>query len=87
MQRVYALGPPPEDRICLFGHLKNVVVFSATGKCDLSQHFTPRSRVVTFAKGTSSLPNSLAGGDLDGYAIHLSTPVNDMIHPFPVMYM
>ncbi|KAF8123146.1 RNA dependent RNA polymerase-domain-containing protein [Boletus edulis] len=51
VQRVYAIGPPPKDRVCLFGHLKNVVVFPTTG--------------------TWSLPNGLAGGDLDGdtYAV------------------
>lgn len=65
VQRVYAIGPPPKDRVCLFGHLKNVVVFPTTGRCDLSRRFT--SRVMTFAKGTWSLPNALAGGDLDGY--------------------
>lgn len=31
VQRVYAIGKPPEDQLCLFAHLKNVVVFSATG--------------------------------------------------------
>ncbi|KAF9246394.1 RNA dependent RNA polymerase-domain-containing protein [Melanogaster broomeanus] len=46
VQRVYAIGKPPEDQVCLFAHMKNVVVFSSTG--------------------TWSLPNGLAGGDLDG---------------------
>lgn len=36
VQRVYAIGSPPEDLLCLFGHLRNVVVFPTTGKCDLS---------------------------------------------------
>ncbi|KAG6331650.1 hypothetical protein ID866_7441 [Astraeus odoratus] len=31
IQRVYAIGKPPEDQICLFGHLRNVVVFSSIG--------------------------------------------------------
>ncbi|KAH7923477.1 RdRP-domain-containing protein [Leucogyrophana mollusca] len=30
-QRVYAIGEPPKDKLCLFAHLKNVVVFSSTG--------------------------------------------------------
>ncbi|KAG6370859.1 RNA dependent RNA polymerase-domain-containing protein [Boletus reticuloceps] len=60
---------PPKDRVYLFGHLKNVVVFPTTGKFDLVQH--PIFRMMTFAKGTWSLPNGLAGGDLDGdtYAV------------------
>ncbi|KIJ69127.1 hypothetical protein HYDPIDRAFT_23984 [Hydnomerulius pinastri MD-312] len=35
VQRVYAIGPPPEDQLCLFSHLKNVVVFSSTGTWSL----------------------------------------------------
>lgn len=31
VQRVYAIGEPPADQICLFAHLRNVVVFPATG--------------------------------------------------------
>ncbi|KAI5993225.1 RNA dependent RNA polymerase-domain-containing protein [Pisolithus albus] len=44
VQRVEAIGKPPRN--CLFGTLRNVVVFPA--------------------QGSRSLPNSLAGGDLDG---------------------
>ncbi|KAG8217645.1 RNA dependent RNA polymerase-domain-containing protein [Butyriboletus roseoflavus] len=35
VQRVYAIGRPPEDLICLFGHLRNVVVFPTTGSWSL----------------------------------------------------
>ncbi|KAF9227760.1 RdRP-domain-containing protein [Gyrodon lividus] len=35
VQRVYAIGKPPQDQACLFAHLKNVVVFSSTGTCSL----------------------------------------------------
>ncbi|KAF8844823.1 RdRP-domain-containing protein [Paxillus ammoniavirescens] len=35
VQRVYAIGAPPEDQLCLFAHLKNVVVFSSTGNSSL----------------------------------------------------
>ncbi|KAH7908760.1 RNA dependent RNA polymerase-domain-containing protein [Hygrophoropsis aurantiaca] len=31
VQRVYAIGQPPKDKMCLFAHLRNVVVFSSTG--------------------------------------------------------
>ncbi|KAG1890753.1 RNA dependent RNA polymerase-domain-containing protein [Suillus subluteus] len=31
VQQSYAIGKPPSDKLCLFGHLKNVVVFSSTG--------------------------------------------------------
>jgi len=35
VQRVYAIGPPPEDLLSLFGHLRNVVVFPTTGSWSL----------------------------------------------------
>jgi RNA-dependent RNA polymerase len=31
VQRVYAVGEPPKDKICFFRHLKNVVVLPAVG--------------------------------------------------------
>ncbi|KAL4067761.1 RNA dependent RNA polymerase-domain-containing protein [Scleroderma citrinum] len=31
VQRVYAIGKPPGDQLCLFAHLRNVVVFATTG--------------------------------------------------------
>jgi hypothetical protein len=31
VQRVYAVGEPPEDKICFFRGLKNVVVLPAVG--------------------------------------------------------
>jgi hypothetical protein len=33
VQRVYAVGEPPEDKICFFRGLKNVVVLPAVGAC------------------------------------------------------
>jgi hypothetical protein len=33
VQRVYAVGEPPEDKICFFRGLKNVVVLPAVGEC------------------------------------------------------
>lgn len=70
VQRVYAIGPPPKDRVCLFGHLKNVVVFPTTGGCDpWTTSCVPDDGLF---QGTWSLPNGLAGGDLDGYAVRLS---------------
>lgn len=80
VQRVYAIGPPPKDRVCLFGHLKNVVVFATTGKCDLSRRFM--FKITTFVKGTWSLPNGLAGGDLDGYAARSSVLVSEAAQRF-----
>ena len=31
VQRVYAVGKPPDDKICFFSKLKNVVVLPAVG--------------------------------------------------------
>ena len=31
VQRVYAIGKPPSDKLCLFAHLKNVVVLPSVG--------------------------------------------------------
>ncbi|KAG1741976.1 RNA dependent RNA polymerase-domain-containing protein [Suillus lakei] len=31
VQQSYAIGKPPSDKLCLFSHLKNVVVFASTG--------------------------------------------------------
>ncbi|KAF7980169.1 hypothetical protein HWV62_39639 [Athelia sp. TMB] len=36
IQRVFAIGKPPEDQICLFRHLKNVVVLPCTGARSLA---------------------------------------------------
>jgi len=32
VQRVYAIGKPPEDKLCSFRNLKNVVVLPSVGK-------------------------------------------------------
>jgi RNA-dependent RNA polymerase len=36
VQRVYAVGEPPKDKICFFRHLKNVVVLPAVGPRSLA---------------------------------------------------
>ncbi|KAI6106628.1 RNA dependent RNA polymerase-domain-containing protein [Pisolithus croceorrhizus] len=66
VQRVEAIGMPPEN--CLFGTLRNVVVFPA--------------------QGTRSLPNSLAGGDLDGdtYEVVQYGPLLDLKPQEPATY-
>ncbi|KAI6035723.1 RNA dependent RNA polymerase-domain-containing protein, partial [Pisolithus marmoratus] len=68
VQRVYAIGKPPEDQMCVFAKLKNVVVFAA--------------------RGTQSLPNSLAGGDLDGdlYEVMQYGPLLVPEHHNPAAY-
>ena len=33
VQRVYAVGEPPEGKLCFFRGLKNVVVLPAVGAC------------------------------------------------------
>lgn len=32
VQRVFAIGKPPEGKLCLFAHMKNVVVLPSVGK-------------------------------------------------------
>ncbi|KAI6122348.1 RNA dependent RNA polymerase-domain-containing protein [Pisolithus croceorrhizus] len=68
VQRVYAIGKPPENQMCVFAKLKNVVVFAA--------------------RGTQSLPNSLAGGDLDGdlYEVMQYEPLLVPEHHNPATY-
>jgi hypothetical protein len=48
VQRVYAVGEPPEDKICFFRGLKNVVVLPAVGACQgvsyMSSLMNPPSR-------------------------------------------
>ncbi|KAF5373803.1 hypothetical protein D9758_000837 [Tetrapyrgos nigripes] len=36
VQRVHAIGKPPQNMMCLFGHLKNVVVLPTVGKRSLA---------------------------------------------------
>jgi hypothetical protein len=49
-QRVYAVGEPPEDNICFFHSLKNVVVLPAVGACQrvscMSSLTNPPSSIV-----------------------------------------
>lgn len=35
VQEVNAIGKPPDGKLSLFGHLKNVVVFSSLGQFEL----------------------------------------------------
>lgn len=76
VQQVRAIGPPPEG--CLFGHLKNVVVFPSTGKGFL--HVTGHE-ANNATEGDRSLPSKLGGGDLDGdiYAVMQYEPLLDVI--------
>ncbi|KAI6023039.1 hypothetical protein PISMIDRAFT_595629 [Pisolithus microcarpus 441] len=66
VQCVEAIGKPPGN--CLFGTLRNVVVFPT--------------------QGTRSLPNSLAGGDLDGdmYEVVQYGPLLDLEPQDPAAY-
>ena len=58
------MGKPPEDKICFFHGLKNVVVFPAVGAY---LQFPPILFVDVLAfAGERSLASCLAGGDLDG---------------------
>jgi RNA-dependent RNA polymerase len=36
VQRVFAIGKPPDDKLCLFRHMKNVVVFPSVGPRSLA---------------------------------------------------
>ncbi|KAG6376279.1 RNA dependent RNA polymerase-domain-containing protein [Boletus reticuloceps] len=83
VQRVYAIGPPPEDLLCLFGQLRNVVVFPTTGKRNQLQ---PYASYKHLNKGSWSLPNGLGGGDLDGYEILFSIADNRIIPNFSDLY-
>ena len=66
VQRVYAVGEPPEDKICFFRGLKNVVVFPAVGVClQVSCHVCLHRRLCL--SGERSLASCLSGGNLDGY--------------------
>ena len=39
VQRVFAIGKPPEDKICFFRDLKNVVVLPAVGAYEEAPKF------------------------------------------------
>lgn len=41
VQRVYAVGKPPDDKICFFSNLKNVVVLPAIGMHYHAAFFLP----------------------------------------------
>ena len=64
VQRVYAIGKPPEDKLCLFSHLKNCVVLPSVGKSD--NVMSPLALTLTHPSGLRSLASMLGGGDLDG---------------------
>ena len=75
-----AIGPPPEG--CLFGHLKNVVVFPSQGET-FSQ--VPDDTPNNTTEGDRSLPSMLGGGDLDGdiYAVMQYKPLLSVINWTP----
>jgi hypothetical protein len=64
VQRVYAIGKPPANMMCLFAHLKNVVVVPTVGKDGTFQQANCELNRIS---GKRSLPSQLGGGDLDGY--------------------
>ncbi|KAI0253582.1 RNA dependent RNA polymerase-domain-containing protein [Lactifluus subvellereus] len=68
VQRVYAVGKPPDDKICFFRGLKNVVVLPAIGGPSPSTNLS--------SLGDRSLASCLAGGDLDGdtYDVYYENP-------------
>ena len=63
VQRVFAVGNPPEDKVCFFRGLKNVVVFPAVGAY-YEYHVRNHGRIGP--PGERSLASCLSGGDLDG---------------------
>ncbi|KAK7034082.1 hypothetical protein VNI00_012513 [Paramarasmius palmivorus] len=60
---VHAIGKPPADKLCLFAHMKNVVVLPSVGQLDpaITYSFTANNLA-----GDRSLASKLGGGDLDG---------------------
>lgn len=74
MQRVFAVGEPPEDKICFFRGLKNVVVLPAVGPASAylrtcESHVRLYRRIDLAANPDRSLASCLAGGDLDGLVV------------------
>lgn len=76
VQQVNAIGPPPEG--CLFGHLKNVIVFPSLGTVVFLSLYNISNGST---EGGRSLPSMLAGGDLDGdiYAVMQYDPLLSVI--------
>lgn len=64
VQRVFAIGKPPDGKLCFFRGLKNVVVLPAQGGCH-NRSLLMREDHQT-QTGPRSLASCLAGGDLDG---------------------
>ena len=63
VQRVHAIGKPPDGKLCLFRHIKNAVVFATKGASIRGMQI--QSNRELFA-GDRPLPDCLSGGDLDG---------------------
>lgn len=76
-----AIGKPPEG--CLFGHLKNVVVFPSFGAASI--HITGDVSNSISEGSDRSLPSMLGGGDLDGdiYAVMQYDPLLSVINWTP----
>jgi len=68
VQQVFAVGKPPDDKVCFFRGLKNVAVLPAIGAQNQVVFLT--HLIVPDVLGVRSLASCLAGGDLDGYAGH-----------------
>ncbi|KAF8912009.1 RdRP-domain-containing protein [Gymnopilus junonius] len=85
VQRVRAIGKPPEGMLCLFSHLKNVVVMSSRGKplSPIFFHCLPDYRL-----GSRSLASCLGGGDVDGdlFAVICHDPVLPRTVEAPASY-
>jgi RNA-dependent RNA polymerase len=64
VQRVRAIGRPPENKICFFRNLKNCVVLPARG-IFLGYLFN-FAHLTCVILGERSLASCLGGGDLDG---------------------
>jgi hypothetical protein len=63
---VNAIGQPPKDKVCLFGHLKNVVVLPSVGKSE--DAFLARIGWLMYGyfTGERSMASQTGGGDVDG---------------------
>lgn len=64
VQRVYAVGKPPPNKLCFFRNLKNVVVLPSVGERVLVHLIDGVERPSIL--GDRSMASCLGGGDLDG---------------------
>ena len=77
MQRVYAIGKPPDEGLCAFRDLVNVVVLPSVGKLQPFKWGTPFLAIdLVLPKGDRSLASCLGGGDVDGYVNRDTRQIN-----------